>query len=116
MELSRCGRSPLLCMALHCGQHSGAAHEAHGDVTELRELAGAQARCTERMNLWQSCENSAATLAASSAPRRLATEAASQPVTAALAASSACRALQLPYLCWSYWVAGVVVVSVDPHT
>ena len=47
------------------------------------------------MNLWQSCENSAATLAASSAPRRLATEAASQPVTAALAASSACKARKL---------------------
>ena len=47
------------------------------------------------MNLWQSCENSAATLAASSAPRRLATEAASHPVTAALAASSACVAREL---------------------
>ena len=50
----------------------------------------AQVRCTERMNLWQSCENSAATLAASSAARRLATEPASQPATAALAASTAC--------------------------
>lgn len=59
-----------------------------------RGPCSAQARCTERMNLWQSCENSAATLAASSAPRRLATEAASQPVTAALAASRACMALQ----------------------
>ena len=67
-------------------------------------LDGAQARCTERMNLWQSCENSAATLAASSAPRRLATEAASQPVTAALAASSACRALHCPYTCWSWGI------------
>ncbi len=71
------------------------------DCVSLQELpqlgsrsGSAQARCTERMNLWQSCENSAATLAASSAPRRLATEAASQPVTAALAASSACGASQ----------------------
>lgn len=71
-------------------------------ATTSASTASAQARCTERMNLWQSCENSAATLAASRAPRRLATEPASQPVTAALAASRACTAAQESQRCRSY--------------
>ena len=116
---------PSPCYLLHRTRMRGApamrkkaSHERSADPHPHRQHSGAaaltcggtQARCTERMNLWQSCENSAATFAASSAPRRLATEAASQPVTAALAASSACTLMRLPHFCWTQ---GTVVLCTN---